>query len=330
MLSRVANAIYWMSRYIERAENIARFIDVNHNLMLDRAEGTATQWLPLVSVTGDEEIFLKRHPEPTRQGVIDFLTFDPDYPNSIVACVAMARENARTVRDAINEEMWEQINALHIMLRGAREHVAYREDPYNFYRTVRQASQLFNGIATTTMSHNIGWEFARLGRLLERADKTSRIVDVKYFLLLPRPEDVGGTVDIIQWTALLRSTSALEMYRQAYGAITPTHVAEFLLLNTEFPRSLNYCLTRSSEALAAIAGPSPHPAAAEAMRLIGRLHSEFEFATITEVVKQGMHEYLDKFQQKLNKVDDAINAAFFQLLPATPNLSKPKPSETHA
>ncbi len=325
MLSRVANAIYWMSRYIERAENIARFIDVNHHLMLDRAAGTHEQWLPLVSATGDQEFFLEHYAKPNRQNVIDFLTYDMAYPHSIVSCVAMARENARTIRDTIAEEMWEQINAMHIMLCTARDERRYRTDTYNFYKTIKQASQLFNGITITTMSHSMGWEFNRLGKLIERADKTSRIVDVKYFLLLPRPEDVGGTVDTIQWTALLRSTSALEMYRQTYGAITPTHVTEFLVLNPDFPRSLAYCLSRASESLGAIAGSNPHIEAAESMRLIGRLKSELEFATIDEIVGKGIHEYLDQFQGKLNTIDNMINLAFFQIAPP-----EPSPDEAHA
>lgn len=318
MLSRVAYAIYWMSRYIERAENIARFIDVHHHLMLDRAGSVRDQWPALVSVTGDEALFKERYGEPTRQNVTHFLTFDADYPNAIASCIAQARENARTIRETITEEMWEQVNAIHILLRGARDDRRYHQDPYSFYRTVKQAILLFGGIAEASMSRTLAWEFVRLGRLIERADKTSRIVDVKYFLLLPRPEDVGGTVDIIQWTALLRSTSALEMYRQAHGAITPTQVAAFLLLDDRFPRSLAYCVSRAERLLAGIAGPQPHPGALEAQRCIGRLRSELAFTTISEVIGRGMHEYLDRFQQKLNALDDAIYQAFFELPPPAP------------
>lgn len=313
MLSRVANAVYWMSRYIERAENVARFIDVNQQLMLDQTAGAREQWMPLISITGDEEAFTERYGEPTRQDIMHFLTFDLDNPNSIASCVSYARENARTIRDTITEEMWEQINALFIMVKNAEDDEKFKQDPYSFYQKIKRATLLFIGITDATMSRFIGWEFTRLGRMIERADKTSRILDVKYFLLLPSPEDVGGTVDIIQWAALLRSASALEMYRQTYGAITPKHVAEFLILNNLFPRSLSFCVDRAARAIGRIAGPSTHPEADEVIRKAGRLRSELEFATVEEIIDQGMHEYLDMFQHKLNELDDTVHAAFFPI-----------------
>src|SRR5215216_2360888 len=230
MLSRVAESIYWMSRYIERAENVARFIDVNLNLMLDLPVGSAQQWQPLVDITGDTQEFAKRYGASTQHSVIQFLTFDTDNVNSILACVRAARENARSVREVISSEMWEQLNESYLMVNSA-ESDGYPTDPQELFASVKMASHLFAGVTDATMTHGEGWHFCRLGRKLERADKTSRILDVKYFLLLPTVADVGTTFDDLQWAAVLRSASAFEMYRKRYGRIAPNRIVEFLLLD---------------------------------------------------------------------------------------------------
>jgi uncharacterized alpha-E superfamily protein len=318
MLSRVANSIYWMSRYIERAENTARLIDVNLQLTLDRPGGIDEQWNPLVAITGDDALFATRYPTPDRTSVMQFLTFDPDYPNSIVNCIAAARENARTIRDVITSEMWQQINTLHLMLRHAATTRRHEERPHEFYTEVKRGCQLFDAITDGTMSHGIGWDFARLGRMTERADKTSRILDVKYFLLLPRLDDVGGPMDVVQWAALLRSAGALEMYRQHHGAIHPPAVVGYLMLDTEFPRSLAFCLLRAQSSLHRIIGPHGTAATHNVQRLLGRLRSDLEFGDAQEIIDAGLHEYLDHFQSKLNQIDDAINRAFFQVVAPKP------------
>src|SRR5437762_4587127 len=180
LLSRVAEAVYWMARYIERAENVARFLDVNHNLMLDLAQGYTDQWQPIVDTTGDGALFRKGYGEATRENVVRFLAFDPAYANSIYSCIRTARENARSVRETISSEMWQQINNLYLLVREES-----RREPHTSLPTlchqVRMACHLFTGIMDVTMSHNEAWHFIRMGALLERADKTSRILDVKYF-----------------------------------------------------------------------------------------------------------------------------------------------------
>ncbi|NOT57649.1 MAG: alpha-E domain-containing protein, partial [Deltaproteobacteria bacterium] len=183
MLSRVADSLYWLSRYIERAENVARFIDVNLQLMLDLPAGASEQWKPLVITTGDDDLFAEHHTEATRENVVQFLTFDKENPNSIVSCLRAARENARSVREIISSEMWEQVNIFYLMVHDATAIPRVREAPYEFFREIRMASHLFEGLTNATMSHDEGWHFCRMGQLLERADKTSRMVDVKYFLL---------------------------------------------------------------------------------------------------------------------------------------------------
>ena len=241
LLSRVANAVYWLGRYIERAENVARFLDVNHNLMLDLPQGFADQWQPIVDTTGDRALFLERYGVATRENVVRFLAFDPEYPNSIYSCVLAARENARSVRETISSEMWEQINALYLLITAERRNLAPADLPA-FCQQVRMGCHLIHGILHVTMSHNHAWQFIRLGCQLERADKTTRILDVKYFILLPSLSDVGTPYDDVQWSAVLKSVSGFEMYRKRHGRISPEKIAEFLLLDAEFPRALRYCI----------------------------------------------------------------------------------------
>src|SRR5258706_847866 len=195
MLARVADSIYWMSRYVERAENVARFIEVNLNLMLDLPVGSAQQWQPLVATTGDAAAFAKRYGTATQRNVIQFLTFDQENVNSIRSCLRAARENARSVREIISSPMWEQVNVFYLMVHDLAATARVREAPYEFFHEIRMASHLFEGLTNATMSHGEGWHFCRMGRLLERADKTSRMVDVKYFLLLPSVADVGTPFD---------------------------------------------------------------------------------------------------------------------------------------
>ncbi len=185
MLSRVADSVYWLSRYVERAESVARLIDVNYNLTLGENDSLGKQWAPLVYTTGDHIEYEERYGDPTRENVLKFLTFDKQNPNSILACVSNARENARTIREVIPQVVWEQLNKFYLLVRSAAQSSQTLEQPHEFCERVRLASHLLVGAAGATMSQGEAWHFARLGRMLERADKTSRIVDVQYFILLP-------------------------------------------------------------------------------------------------------------------------------------------------
>ncbi|MBI2504478.1 MAG: alpha-E domain-containing protein [Candidatus Latescibacteria bacterium] len=314
MLSRVAEAIYWMNRYIERAENVARFIHVNLHLVLDLGAVTGEQWEPLVWVTGDHQAFAERCGTATREQVIDFLTFDQDNPNSILSCLFRARENARSVREIISSEMWEQINRFYLLVKGAARERAL-ETPHDFFTEIKMASHLYGGIADSTMSRGEGWHLGRLGGLLERADKTSRILDVKYFILLPDPADVGTPVDNVQWAALLRSASAFEMYRKRFGLIAPERIADFLILDREFPRAIHHCLIEGEESLRTLTGSAAGTFHNEAEQELGRLRAELSYAQIEEVIAVGLHEFLDDLQLRLNRIDMAIFSTFFALRP---------------
>ena len=249
----MADSVYWMARYIERAENVARFIDVNHNLMLDLPRGFADQWQPIVDTTGDRAAFLERYGAATQDNVVRFLAFDPENPNSIYSCVLAARENARSVRETISSEMWEQINSLYLLITAESRKTAHRRCPISATRCAWPAT-CFRASPHVTMSHNEAWHFIRLGATLERADKTTRILDVKYFILLPSVSDVGTPYDDIQWAAVLKSVSGFEMYRKRYGRIAPERIVEFLLLDAEFPRAVRYCIGLADQSLHAITG----------------------------------------------------------------------------
>jgi uncharacterized alpha-E superfamily protein len=313
MLSRVADTIYWMNRYMERAENVARFIDVSLQLTLD-APDTRDPWGALIAATGDDAGFHQRYGTPTQDSVIRFLTFDREYRSSIVSCLAQARENARTVREIVSSELWEHVNTSYLMVKDAHLD-AVMDAPHDFFAEIKKASHLFVGISYLTMTHNEGWHFGRLGRLLERADKTSRIVDVKYFILLPDVSDVGSTYDEVQWAALLKSASAFEMYRKRHGHIVPGKVVDFLLFDRKFPRSVSYCLRKADRSLHAITGSPTDTFDTEAERALGRLSADFEFVSGKEVLARGVHEFLDVFQTRLNSVGDAIYDTFFALIP---------------
>ena len=238
MLSRVADSVYWLSRYVERAENVARFVDVNLQLAMDAPLGEDAQWMPLVATTGDREAFLKRYGMATRDNVIRFLMFDPQNPNSILACLRAARESARTVREIISSEMWLHLNKFYLMVKSEAENPNGLDSAAQFCSDVKLASHLFTGVTEATMTHGEAWHFCQMGRMLERADKTSRILDVKYYILLRSVEEVGSPIDDIQWAAMLRSASAFEMYRKRFGRISPKGVVDFLMLDRIIARPI--------------------------------------------------------------------------------------------
>ncbi len=313
MLSRVADSIYWLNRYVERAENIARFLDVNFNLILDSPTGMTQQWEPLIMTTGDLPLFKERYGQDSAANVIQFLSFDASYGNSILSCLHSARENARSIREIISSEMWEQVNGAYMMVRDANPQQSLPE-LREFFAEIKLAGHLFAGLMDATMTHNEGWHFGKIGRFLERADKTSRILDVKYYILLPSVKDVGTTMDEIQWMALLKSASAYEMYRKcAQHRITPDRVIEFLTLDRQFPRSILFCLLEAQGCLHEITGTPIGTYRNVAERSLGKLRTELDYISTEEIINMGLHEFLDKLQGRINTVGHKIYEEFFAL-----------------
>ena len=315
MLSRVANSIYWMFRYIERAENVARFISVNTNLLLDMPIEGGNQWKPLIFITGDQDEYEKKYDDYKGESVVRFLTFDREYSNSIISCLAEARENGRSIREIISTEMWEHLNNFYLELTEPQSVPFALNEPDRFFKVIKMRSHLFSGLMDSTMSHGEAYNFAKIGSMLERADKTSRILDVKYFMLLPDINMVNSSVDIIQWIALLKSASALEMFRKKHHLMTPKQVANFLIFDNEFPRSIRHCISDADLCLHRITGTAMGSAGNTSEKLFGRLKADLEYFDIDEVVAYGMHEYLDELQIKLNKINMTIAEEFFNITP---------------
>lgn len=296
---------------MERADNVARFIEVNLNLMLDADVGEGQQWMPLVSTSGDFEQFKERYGLANQDNVIQFLAFDKKNPNSILSCLGNARENARTVREIIPSSLWQQINEFYLFLRDTSDSLDSIESLSRLFQQIRRGAATYMGLADSSMIRGEAWHFAHLGRMLERADKTSRILDVKYFILLPSAQEIGAPIDSIQWAAVLRSASAFEMYRKQCGRVMPKRVVEFLLFDHAFPRSARYCLDRARESLYSITGTPELQVRYSSERVLGALCSDLLYTRVETVIESGLHEYLDNLQTKLNKVGAKIHNQFF-------------------
>jgi uncharacterized alpha-E superfamily protein len=314
MLSRVANHIYWLGRYLERAENYARFIDVNFNLMQDLPVDMKEQWRPLVAATGDLPLYNEHNEGFDSKKVLFFLAFDQRNPNSMLSAINNARENARIIRENLSKETWEKSNELYYMMQdGLERKIWNREDPRAFFEKVKNQILLLYGIADSSLARTEGWYFRQLGQFLERADKTSRILDVKYHILLPSEDEIGTPLDFLHWMALLKSVTAFNTYRRVYGNIAPASVVEFLVLDKYFPRSIYYCIKEAENCLHHISGNTKGGYKNSSERAIGELRSKLEFSEVGEIIKYGLHEYLDEMQLRLNTISSHINSNFFTI-----------------
>lgn len=319
MLSRVAESLFWMSRYVERAENTARFLEVNFNLLLDLNRITTVEnhdcWTALVLVTGERERFDDLYGEHDAESVTDYLVFNRRNPNSILSCIGMARENARSVIESISSEMWEQVNNLYHYLRSVTPQ-GVQNDPFSFYREIKNASHLFQGITDSTFPRSEGWEFMQLAKYLERADNTARLIDVKYHMLETsrqgHGEVVGGSVDIIEWMAVLKSCSALEAFRKVYLArIKPQSIMEFLILDRTFPRSIHFSVGAAKESLRRLSGESAGRSLGGADRRIGRMEAELSYTTMDDISSKGLHRYLEELERGIMEVGEQTHQTYF-------------------
>lgn len=310
MLSRVADSLYWLGRYIERAENNSRILDVNLQLTLDMDHADYDEerdWSPILATLEDRKLFNEHHPAVTADAVCEFVTFARENPNSISSAVARARENARTVREYISSEMWERINSLYLFINSVGARQMFAGSAIDFYRHVVDYSHQIHGTTDATLNHGEGWNFLQLGKYLERGDSASRILDLKYHILLPTGEKVGGDVDTLQWIAVLKSCSAFEAYRKIHtGSVTPWSVAEFIILHDRFPRSIRFCVKNVVKSLHALSDSDPATYSNEAERLAGQLKSDLSYATIKDIFEFGLHQYLDKIQVRLCEIAGAM------------------------
>jgi uncharacterized alpha-E superfamily protein len=309
MLSRVADSLYWMSRYLERAEHTARLIDVDLQLRLDQSPEAGTgRWLRLLQAS---------QVRPPDDGTIDaaslthILTLDRTNSSSILSCVAAARENLRQVREQCSTEMWEQLNRLYLQVNSTTASEAWLLNTHVFFRAVQEGAHLFQGVTDSTMSHGEGWQYIQLGRFVERTDELARLIGT-HFGRFPHPLDQAvESEEYLEWVGLLKSCAAFQAYCKTYTAeIRPLRVAEFLLLNSEFPHSVRFSVDRVHAALIAI-GELTERKAEQPVRLAGRLCATLNFSQIEEIMASGANGYVDGVRWQCAQAHTAIQQVYF-------------------
>lgn len=307
MLSRVADRIYWMSRQMERAENMARILGVTSEMVLLGTKETREQnLLAPLTITDSAEAYFKTRKLVTFDALVDFLALDPKNPSSVYSCLRSTRENAHAVRWQITSEMWETLNATWLEMKRVRRTDLAGAGAGKFFDWVKERSHLFRGVTYGTIMRGEAFNFSRLGTFLERADNTARILDVKYHVQLPSVKDIGGALDHYQWTALLRSVSAYETYRAHFrDRIVPIKVAQLLILERRMPRSLAACFDQITQAMDRIEGQDR-----AARRLASELLARLTHADIGEIFQNGLHEYLNECIADMHELGERIHRAY--------------------
>jgi len=318
MLSRTADHLFWMSRYMERAENTARMLDVNYqtSLLPQSADRTEAGWAGLLGISELTQTFEKKHDTVNARHVMDFMVRDAENPSSIVSCLAAARENARAVRGKLTTELWETTNQTFLEFNRLLQGDAFERDPAALFEWVKFRSHLSRGVSVGTMLQDESLHFIRIGTFLERADNTARLLDVKFHALAGDyfgawADDAAPEVDFYHWSAILRSVSAFEIYRKVYrNVIRPDKVAELLMLRPDMPRSLACCMNAVVDNLGYVANEQ----SGETRRRAGRLRSDLQFGRIDEILATGLHAFLTQFLDRVNDIGAGISRDF--LVPA--------------
>jgi uncharacterized alpha-E superfamily protein len=307
MLSRAAESLFWMGRYVERMDNVARLIDAMQ-AMAGMSEGEG-EWDSALIAAGCED-FAAKHPQCSQDDAVRHLACDPENASSILRCIEAARWNARAMRTAVTRDMWDTLNGARIEMRKLGDDAFGPERLATTLEWARAVAKRFYGAYSGTMLRNEMYWFTRLGTFIERADNTARILDVKYHVLLPRDEGVGGAVDYYQWTTVLRAVSAVRAYHWVYRSeVVPWHVAELLMLRPEMPRSLRFCYDEIETTLAQIA-ESHDGRTGECHVLAGALAGKLRASKIAEVLRAGLHEEITSIVQDAAKLGEEI-AAFY-------------------
>ena len=311
MLSRTASELYWLSRYLERAENTARMLDVAWNLSMIPFSITARDEIAATLViSGCMDTYEERYGSVQVHNVLHFFTLDEENPGSIYNCIRIARENAHAVRGRITAEMWESINSTWIELQEMKQMGLLTIGASDFFDWVKNRSHLFRGATYGTIMRNDAFRFLRVGTFIERADNTARILDVKHQI-----SDIAGNtaVEYYRWNALLRSVGAYEAYREIYSdSITTENVAELLILRAEVPRSLRSCMEMLCELLPAIEGQSGK----NAKRMAAVQYARLQYGDLNHVFEIGLHEFLTDFLRRINELADAISSEYLEVVQA--------------
>jgi len=316
MLSRVAENLFWMSRYLERAENVARLLDVGLYLELDAPrltieDGSAPVEIAL-KILACSDAFRSAHSSADRSAVLGFLTFDRTNPQSILSMIALARENARGTQESLGVDAWSEVNRLYLYLSGRRAQSRFESSPSRFYSTIKQACILFDGLIQNTLARDEVYHFLQLGRYIERVDLMGRILHAKCYSHAQGMADADLALRLVRWTGLLRSCSAYGAYlRVERDRVEPVGVIRFLVLNQDFPRAIRFCVARCRESLQEIAGADDDEYRSEAARLLGRLDSELRYIDVAEIFERGLLPFLEGIQTTCHKVGQEIQRSFF-------------------
>ncbi len=319
MLSRVAENLYWISRYVERVENVARLLDVGFHLELDAAKladvGDGVGPIESVlTILACREAFEKSHGKAgmDREALLRFLTFDRNHGHSILAMLARARENARCTQDALSGEAWSHVNRFYLSLCSPRAQRRFAASPPRFFDGVKRACILFGGLVDCTLPRTEAFHFLQLGRYLERVNQISRILNIKLHGLRDGVSDVEPPMRIVHWSSLLRSCSAYEAYlREHHDTIDPEGVVRYLVLNSDFPRAMRFCVASCLTSLREIAGADGDGFGTEAERRLGRLDSELRYLDVSEIFARGLPGFLTSIQDDCNRIGDEIHQAYF-------------------
>lgn len=318
MLSREADSLFWMGRYLERAEATARLVDVQYHAALESPfpSDSNSLWNSILEISEDDLIYRARYGEVTELNLIRFLVFDLDQPNSVVSCVRAARQNAQQVREVISSEMWEALNTAFLNLLDWDAERLITSSPHAFLVDVRNRSHLFYGLAERTMLISDAYFFLKAGIFLERADQMSRLTDVLVRELTGGDYhlDESEGFDTHGWIACLKSASAFEAFRKTYrGGITPDHVLSFLVLDWDYPSSIHHAVSQVERALRSISGSLGRRYANDAERLAGRLHADLSFLTVADMRKDdGLHTFLESIQERCSVIGSAITEAYLR------------------
>lgn len=310
MLSRVADSLYWMSRYLERAEHTTRLLDVNLNLMLDESPISAERrWQRVLQALGKPKD-IEWTGEP--YALTEALTFDTENKASILCCIIAARENSRHVREQISTEQWHRLNSLYLQVtnpkvQSNRKVEAGMTQPTEFLQSVMEAVHQFQGVTDSTMNHGEGWQFIQIGRYLERASATALLLEAYHFDLWGHPENIADGNEYLDWMGLLRSATAFEAYCKVYTAdLTPDRIFEFLLLDEEFPHSVRFSIDSVQCALEKIQGDSGRARAESLRRLAGRLQASLNYSCVDEILAQDVVAYLRSIQEQCREIHEMI------------------------
>ena len=296
---------------MERAENLARLLHANSQLYMDAGSSSGGElafWQPILMTTGEEEGYAKLYKKISTEGIAEYLSVREENPNCIRNCIRTARENARMIRDQISDEFWQTLNDIHLFLHSAKAERLRLQQPNEYYDAVMRASYLFQGVARSTMGRGESWLFLQIGTYLERADQTSRQVDICSGLVMALPPSPGANP--LRWASLLHSCSAYHAFHEISNHLEPKKILEFLFLSDDFPRSMRFCVQEVDRALKMLSGYASTSSAVSPLREAGRLRADLEFTTLDEIIEENLHEYIDDFQGRLISLSRAIFQTF--------------------